>query len=334
MDQHNAALLQLTMARCNAKEAAANTLLMGQVRVARRKNKGMQNTMVAYRYLRRSVGHFYGTLGAAATKAFLAGNFELKGIGRLVPVPGSPRRTMNEVNMAEALHLLSGDRFLHESFGHLALLDAMAVIFFLLEAGEVLITYCGPQQGVRVVSCLLAHFAFCVTKVREHLKLRCGSAVTAPGGNGGFNEGHRVPWMSELELLDGLMWRRNETNNGIRLLDGTSSTRAVVADLVTPLFPPAGIHIPVGGGTGAAEEGGAGGEVAGESGNAAGGGIGTVEGVGGGAVDAVGGPVGGGPVGGGPLGAAGGPVGGGAVAAVGGPMIGGAASTAGRPMVG
>lgn len=162
MEQHSTALMELTMARCNISKDSANALLMGQVAVPTRKNKDTPSCDE-------------GVSGA---------QFCPRG---LRAAPGSPRRTIHEVTASGAAYLLHGDRFIHESFGHLGLVDAMAAVFMLMKDGAKIVEHSVPQQSVSVVTCLLAYFALIATKVCEHLKLRCGDGSAPAAGDGGFN---------------------------------------------------------------------------------------------------------------------------------------------------
>lgn len=84
----------------------------------------------------------------------------------------------------------------------------------------------GPGGGATVLVCLLAHNAFIVTKVREHLKRRAGVVGEGVGSAAVMNEGHREAWVRELSSLDNRMGRHPEAVNGLRPIDAVSTSRA------------------------------------------------------------------------------------------------------------
>lgn len=234
VDVHNAKLVQLVSDHLGVSTSEANSTLMGRIKVPKRKRDGKSDTMVAYRYLKRTVSHFYEGLGRAAVKGFLASVKQSTGMGTEVAARGRTTRTSVELSAEQAAFFLSDDRFLNELYGHVALLAGAQNMFASLSATH-LFTATVPETRATNVVCLFAHFALVVTKVREHLKLRVG--VGAAGGvadNTGINEGHRDPWVREMTSLDVQLWRTPQAMRGLRLVDAASPSRASPVRPSTP----------------------------------------------------------------------------------------------------
>lgn len=226
MEEHHSTLVHLVSARLDITTDEASAKLLLRVPSSKRKNSKSPATVVAYRYLKRAVSHFYENLGKAAVKAFISAINEHTGMGRQVPVKGSATRTILTVNASEATHLCQGDRFIHEAYGNKALLAGASNMFASITASD-LFEEGTPGCPDKTVVCLLAHMAFVVTKVREHLRLRSnGATAAAVTDQTGMNEGHREPWIRELSTLDGVYWRLPAASNGLRLIDAASPTRA------------------------------------------------------------------------------------------------------------
>lgn len=223
---HNARLVDLVADRLDISTGEANSKLMARVSVPKRKASGTSSMMVAYRYLKRTVSHFYEGLGRAAIKAFLASVKESTGMGREVAVRGSRTRKMIELSSDEAAFLLTDDRFCNELYGHVALLAGAKSMFASLNAGH-LFTETVPETQASIVVCLFAQFALVITKVREYLKLRTGmGGPAALTDSPGVNEGHRDPWVREMASLDLAMWRTTPARRGLRLVDAANCNRA------------------------------------------------------------------------------------------------------------
>lgn len=244
MEAHNATLVRLVARRLSLTEGEANAKLMGRIRVPKRKVDGRTNTMVAYRYLKRTVSHFYEGLGKAAVNAFLSSIKRSTGMGRNVSVRGSRTRTSVELSAEEASFLLANDRFILETFGHRALLAGVHNMFASINAGHLFSESSMDSEAIDTVVCRFAHFALVVTKVREHLKLRIGGGATANPDNPGVNEGHRQPWERELVSLDAALWRTPQTRNGLRIVDADDRNRASV---IVPLASEGGAAAAAGG---------------------------------------------------------------------------------------
>lgn len=233
MEEHNATLARLVAKRLGLSPEEANAKLLERIPSSKRKNSKAPATVVAYRYLKRSVSHFYENLGKAAVKAFVSNVNESTGMAQQVPVNGSSTRTVLTFSRSDAEYLRTGDRFINEAFAHKALLAAIENMFASLTSSH-LFEETTPGAAGKTVVCLLGHVAFVVTKVREHLRLRANDGVAVPLVDpSGMNEGHREPWIRELANLDGVYWRLPAACNGLRLLDAASPTRGCA-------IPPAG----------------------------------------------------------------------------------------------
>eukprot|EP00170_Pyropia_yezoensis_P005184 contig_21169_g5198 len=189
MGEHNLTLVDLVAGHLGFTEEEANAKLMTRIPASRRRN-------------------------SRAT-----------GMGRQVLVTGSRNRTVLTLTREEAIHLLSGDRYISEGFGKKALLAGASNMFAALGAGH-LFEESSPDSADKTVVCILAQMALVSTKVREHLKLRAYGGLAAQATAAGVNEGHRQPWIRELATLDRVYWRLPETCNGLRLVDAASPLRA------------------------------------------------------------------------------------------------------------
>lgn len=131
----NSTLVQMTARKLNLTADVANSMLMSRVAVPTRGNKGKATSeMVAYRYLKRSVSHFFEMLAKTAVKAYVNFIHEHTDMGGRVSMPGSGSRTTLELSTDDAVMLLTADRFIHESYGHMGLLAGLKAIFAFLNA--------------------------------------------------------------------------------------------------------------------------------------------------------------------------------------------------------
>lgn len=104
----------------------ARTLLMGQVSVPVRKRS--KTTLVAYRYLKRTIYKVFESLSKAG-KAYIARVNTEPQMGSLV------RKTM-EFSPSESVYLLDGDRFTHESYGDKGHVDGGFAVASFIGGGE------------------------------------------------------------------------------------------------------------------------------------------------------------------------------------------------------
>lgn len=155
MDVHNATLVDLVSNRLEITAGEANAKLMGRVKVPKRKADGRSDTVVAYRYLKRTVSHFYEGLGRAAVKAFISSVKESTGMGSEVAVRGSRTRTVLEMSADEAAFFLMNDRLFNELYGHVALLAGARSMFASLNACH-LFSETVPETRANTVVCLFA----------------------------------------------------------------------------------------------------------------------------------------------------------------------------------
>lgn len=236
MEEHYAALVLLVMESQGVSAEDANEKLLMHMPARKRRGSKAPSTVVVYRYIKRAVSHFYENLGKAAVKAFISSINESMGMGKQVPFKESKTRTVLTLSPSEARHLAEGDRFISEAYCHEALLKALANMVASIGASD-LFEEPTPGSEEPTMVCLLAHMAFVVTKVREHLKLRgseSAGATVQGHSQAGINEGHREPWIRELARLDGVYWRLAAARNRLRLVDATSSTRASPARPAPP----------------------------------------------------------------------------------------------------
>lgn len=266
MEEHNTYLVTLVAETLGVTREEANAKLMTRIPSSRRRNSRAATTVVAYRYLRRAVSHFYESLGKAAVKAFISSINDSTGMGRQVLLSGSRTRTALTLTREEAIHLLTGDRFISEAFGKTALLSGASNMFAAVGAGHRFEESVSGSMDKTVV-CLLAHMALVATKVREHLKLRAYGGTAAQATAAGVNEGHRQPWIRELVTLDRVYWRLPSASNGLRLIDAASPSRASAER------PPPRASGAVAGGAGGAAADGDGGDDVGYSAEAVGDGL-------------------------------------------------------------
>ncbi|KAK1863755.1 hypothetical protein I4F81_006309 [Pyropia yezoensis] len=225
MGEHNLTLVDLVAGHLGITEEEANAKLMTRIPSSRRRNSRASSTIVAYRYLRRAVSHFYENLGKAAVKGFISSVNDSTGMARQVLVTGSRTRTVLTLTREAAIHLLTGDRYISEGFGKKALLAGASNMFAALGAGH-LVEKSSPDSADKTIVCILAQMALGSTKVREHLKLRAYGGLAAQATAAGVNKGHRQPWIRELTTLDRVYWRLPETCNGLRFTDAASPLRA------------------------------------------------------------------------------------------------------------
>lgn len=235
MVDHRTTLVKLVCERLGLTEAEANAKLLTRIPSGKRKDSKAPATIVAYRYLKRAISHFYENLGKGAVKAFVSSINESTSMGKQIPVRSTKTRTVLTLTSEEAGHLRHGDRFIHEAYGHKALLSGAKNMIASITASGL---FEGTEEGCadKTVVCLLAHMAFVVTKVREHLRHRAhGGSAPALMDTVGMNEGHREPWLRELVTLDAVYWRLSAASNGLRLIDAASPARASAVRIAGPV---------------------------------------------------------------------------------------------------
>lgn len=151
---------------------AAHSLLLERLEIPTRASSQRTKVAVAYRYLKRSFSHCFETLAKTAVKAYVAKVNELKGLTHDAPVSGSSSRLTLELSAEDAACMRTADRFMREMYGHMGILARLTAIFEYLGAGERFLEPAEPGQTVKVVACMLAHYALGATKIRAHLRLR------------------------------------------------------------------------------------------------------------------------------------------------------------------
>lgn len=185
--------------------------------------------MVAYRNLRRSVPHFCEMQSKTAVTAHVRLIHDQTSMGSRVRVPGSDSRTRLELSSADAMVLLTSDRFIHQSHGHMGFLAGLKALFSYLNVSKTIIEPASAGQSGNVLAYLLAQYATVATNVREHLRLRAardGPPVQQDGA--GINEGNWDPWIRDLLAFDMRRGRSREPVNCMRLVNAEALTRAAV----------------------------------------------------------------------------------------------------------
>lgn len=110
----NAKLLRMGMAQLNVPSNESSQKLMSRVAVPVHKNS--TSTLVACRYLKRTINPFFETVSRAAFTSFIIRVKNETNMGSLV------RKTL-EFSPTESAYLLDGDRFIHEGYDHNGHLD-------------------------------------------------------------------------------------------------------------------------------------------------------------------------------------------------------------------
>lgn len=87
-------LVMLVRHRLYLTEAEANAKLLSRIPSGKRTNSKVPATIVAYRFLKRAISHFYENLGKAAVKSFVSSIKDITDKGKQLPVKGSTTRTV------------------------------------------------------------------------------------------------------------------------------------------------------------------------------------------------------------------------------------------------
>jgi len=189
----------------------------------------------AYRYLHRSVSHFFQRVGTTAVATFGTHMHTEEDVGTLRRVRGT--RTKQEVvfSAAEATEMLNENNFLLDAGCRAALMAAAHAVFSRM--GLRCFSEPGPSRGgPRTVACTLAHIAVITHKVRQHLMMRTVPA-SYEGNSGlpqGLNMGHREEWKRELTTLGVILAVQGaRAVNGLRVTDGEWAGRTNT-ELVSP----------------------------------------------------------------------------------------------------
>jgi len=74
-----------------------------------------------------------------------------------------------------------------------------------------------------VIELTLGHFAFVTMKVRNMIERLAGERTVAPVGG----DGHYSMWVEEVRFLHGELPKDAEAHDGLRLVDGSSSSRSL-----------------------------------------------------------------------------------------------------------
>lgn len=192
-----------------------------------------RNMTMGFRYVNRAVSHFYQKLGNKAVSAFLTVVNDSESVGSLRRLRGTQTKYEVILSPAEASPLLVGNAFITEHKFHLAVIQALVVVF---STFGVLSRFSedGPVAGgPRVIACRTAHLALVTMKIRQHIKMR--AAVTSNDGAPAvsvpvLNAGHRAEWVEELATVSDIFAAQSDRPcNGLRLTDGKDPHRADAA---------------------------------------------------------------------------------------------------------
>jgi len=181
---------------------------------------------MAYKYLHRTVSHFYQGLGNKAVAAFSTYVNNKEHIGSLRRVRGT--RTKFEVvfSAGDAAAMLADDSFITEFAYRAGITHALEVVFSVAgvldsytEAG----TVPGGHPGI---CCLMSHVAFVTMKIRAHLTKQAATAADSDDADVGapvLNGGHRAEWVQELVAVQqALAAQGGRPSNGLRITDGAN----------------------------------------------------------------------------------------------------------------
>lgn len=188
-----------------------------------------RDVIMGYRYLYRSVSHFYQIVGVKAVAAFAETVHERLSIGTIRHLRGSVGKQVVVFSAYEARQLLATESFITELHYRDAVLRALTVMFSVLGV----LQQCsepGSTPGTNVLVCRLGHVAMVTMKIRQHLRTRCTTATEEDAEDESspvMNAGHRAEWVQELLILRPLLLGQGaRASNGLRISDGDDPFRA------------------------------------------------------------------------------------------------------------
>lgn len=221
---HNRLLLDSARAALGVSAAAASKFLHQKVMFPSTHKKKDYVEKPVYRYLKQTLSYFYTTIRLTAVRVFIDRVYEHSRhtIGRMDMTP-DVKRSRLVLSKKEALSLLTGDNFLTDVHAWPALVDALAAVMKRLGAGDKFTEPNPMAGGTPFVLCLSGHVALVAFKVQEHLKL-IGEVTEQSQG---MNAGHRGKRVTMLSTLNGKFEMSAMPQRGLRLLDGTSTERAL-----------------------------------------------------------------------------------------------------------
>ena len=189
-------------------------------------SSGPSKTM-AYKYLHRTVSHFYQGLGNKAVAAFGTYVNKEEDIGSLRRVRGTRTKVEVVFSPGEAAAMLANDSFITEFAYRAGITRALEVVFSVagvLDRYTEVATVPGGHPGI---CCLLAHVAFVTMKIRAHLKKKVAPAADSDEADEVspiLNGGHRPEWVEELFVVQqAFASQGGRPSNGLRITDGANS---------------------------------------------------------------------------------------------------------------
>lgn len=155
----NVHLMSVAARVMGVNEEEASQKLQGKMMLPVRKPAKGMALVVAYQYVKRVVSHLGSSLTSVAVSAFVKHIHTLKGMGTWSSPSASSTRRVLKLSAEECNELLSGDSFISDAYGRLAMLDALAKVIDDLEGAASMIAWTGPNKASRVIRCLYGHFA-------------------------------------------------------------------------------------------------------------------------------------------------------------------------------
>ena len=155
----NAKLLDVASRVMGVTEAdAAKQLQQKMMLPVRKPAKGMA-LVVVYQYVKPVVWHLNSSLSAISVTTFVKRTHAIKCVGSWIsPSPTSTRRVLKQ-SPDEFVDLLRADAFIKDSFGRMAMLDALANFIDELDGTASMVSWTGPTKATRVIRCLFGHVA-------------------------------------------------------------------------------------------------------------------------------------------------------------------------------
>jgi len=141
-----------------SEEEAAQKLQEKMMLPVRKPEKGMA-LVVVYQYVRRVVSHLGSSLTFVAVAAFVKHIHSLQGIGTWSSPSASSTRRVLKLSADECSELLSGDSFITDAYGRLAMLDSLAKVIDEIDGTASMVSWTGPNKASRVIRCRYGHFA-------------------------------------------------------------------------------------------------------------------------------------------------------------------------------
>lgn len=171
--------------------------------------------------------YFFTSIRTKAVKQYILSLNQLsKGAVGHTHTPPRSKRARLVFRPADAVKLLTGNFFITDPNSWRALLDALGAVVEMLGGGDKFFEPPAIPGSDDTVVCLLAQLTLVALKVREHLKAVAGVASSRKG----MNPGHRGLWVQMLQEYHGKLPLSADVQNGLRLVDGASESRADVGE--------------------------------------------------------------------------------------------------------